>query len=101
MVSVPHVIFPAMRQENGAWIRIHSTQLQHAVEYFLSPRIHVGDGWQVRCGRWPNAATIRMAELTNMACHESPTREPRGLDGAWGPARWARSRGRNGVAYRA
>ena len=37
-----------MRQVNAARIRIHSMQLQHAVEYFSSPRIHVGDGWQVQ-----------------------------------------------------
>jgi hypothetical protein len=35
-------------------------------------------------------------ELTNKACHVSPTCEPRGLDGAWGPARFARSRGWHG-----
>lgn len=49
-------------------------------------------------GRWPNAATIRMVNLTNMACYVSPTREPRGLGSGWGPAWFARSRGRNGVA---
>ena len=49
-------------------------------------------------GRRPNTATIHMVNLTNMACYVSPTREPRGLGSGWGPARFARSRGRNGVA---
>jgi hypothetical protein len=89
-----------MRQENAARIRIHSMQMQHAVEHSSSPRKHVGDGWQVpRPAVGQTRVTIRMANLnlTDMVCYVSPTREPRGLGSAWGPARFARSRGRNGV----
>lgn len=64
--------------------------------YSSSPRRHVGEGWQVlpllaKCGDDTHG------ELTNTACYESPPREPRGSDSAWGPARWTRSRGRNGM----
>lgn len=57
--------------------------------------------WE-RDGRYGQLLTKRgndtHGELTNTACYESLPREPRGSDSAWGPARWPRSRGRNGVA---
>jgi hypothetical protein len=65
-------------------IRIHNMQLQHAVVHFSSPRKHVGDGWQV-----PIAARIRMANelIRHTTYHRRASLE------AWGPARFARSRG--------